>query len=201
MVERKEQLQDSSSTLLFMRGLPGSGKTLLAYGIRDRFPDKSVKIVDPDEIGHESQEYINFIDKLKSVNPDLEERFFPYRYLMAMAESSLADGGMVIWNQAFTNVNALNRTASKLKNLIDNDIQIAILQIEVSPSVAWERVKDRMQKGGHGMNFETFSIFVQTFGTEEFEYPTINIQSEGLFEDILSEACNKLQETLWADKL
>jgi len=98
--------------LIMVRGLPGSGKSYLAQLLQKRLGG-DVVMLDPDGTDYTSGAYASFSAKLTSEGVD--EKLHPYRYLRAQAYEGITDHKVIIWNQAFTNNDLLDRTIKNLQ--------------------------------------------------------------------------------------
>lgn len=166
-----------SSTILFVRGIPGSGKTTIAEYIKEALSEKVV-ILDPDLTDYDSEDYQNHIKEQtkQGVDPNL----FAYRYLRAQAYDAIAGGKLVIWNQPFSNLEIFNKITARLNEhatKVGVVVNFLIVEVEVDPELAYQRVKKRKSEGGHGPSQDRFDQFVddyQTFAEEGYEVEVVD---------------------------
>lgn len=156
------------NTLIIVRGLPGSGKSVLSEAIAQRLPVGSVTLLDPDLI-LEEEEYNSFVLNLSLTNPDLDSKYYPYRYLIHKAEDSLISRKLVIWNQPFTDLHGLEYTIRKLQKRLaergHGSFEVLIVEVEVPVDIAQARIRSRIERGGYGPNEELFVEYVQRYET------------------------------------
>jgi predicted ABC-type ATPase len=169
--------QNNKSILVMVRGLPGSGKSLLAMELRAHFGLSEVTVLDPDAIKFDSKEYTEFCAELKKQSVD--EKLHPYRYLRAKAYGAIEARKIVVWNQAFTNADLLSRTILNLSNYAKEHavaLSSLVVEVQIDPNVAKERVKLREENGGHGVPDDAFNRFIDTYESfQEYGYPIIQV--------------------------
>lgn len=143
--------------MIFLRGLPGTGKTTLALEIQKRSPE-AVVVLDPDLIDYESENYTAF---LKSI-PEGSEKFAPYRFLLNKASKALQEGKEVIWVQAWTKIRGMELAASSLRK-IDKEIDIKIVELEVPEEEIKKRLEKRKSSGGHTLDRRPLEEFMSSY--------------------------------------
>lgn len=168
--------------LVFVRGLPGSGKSYFAKALQAKIGADEVVMLDPDAIDYDSQEYL---DLTKSLTEDgVDKKFHPYRLLRGRAHAGITNGKVIIWNQPFTNLDGFNKTVINLQNYAEeHDVKLPMLVVEVmvDTKVAKSRVDERKQSGGHGPSDNTFDRFNReyaSFASEGFKTVTIQGQDD-----------------------
>jgi predicted ABC-type ATPase len=170
--------QVSGPALILIRGLPGSGKSYLAAALQDAFGQDQVLLLDPDAIDYKSQAYTEHSETLRA--EDIEEKFYPYRFLRSQAEAAIAEHKIVIWNQAFTLLGGLQRTVDHLQQVAANhklELPVLIIEVEIDHAIAKARVANRAGKGGHDVSEEAFARFIndyRSFADEGFNTVTVN---------------------------
>lgn len=161
--------------LVIIRGLPGSGKSYLAQELVSQIGSKLVVTLDPDSIEYQSSDYINFTQDL--ISQGVDEKLFPYRFLRANAYKAIESGKIIIWNQAFTNQDLLNRTIINLQNYAqdhNSQLKVLIVEMEIDHEVAKKRVADRESNGGHGVSDMAFQKFIDEYASfVDYGYQTI----------------------------
>src|SRR3990172_3664168 len=141
-----KEVFSKSSTLLIIRGIPGSGKTKLAQELSERIGKNKIALLDPDCIDTAGIEYSQFISDLAKVDPALDQKYYPYRYLMQQARDSLRVGKIVICNQPFTDLCVLKRTVDLLDEYsmgISSSRHVVIIEQEASEDLARQRIARR----------------------------------------------------------
>ena len=158
--ERKEELAGGPA-LIIIRGLPGSGKTFLSKALVETLGNDNVKEVNPDEIFDASEEYQDFIGQLQREEPDLDSKFFPFRFLRKQALEAIQVDKIVIWDQPWS---GLEKPEIVLET-ISKEIKapVLLIEVELEAEKAMERLEKRKAEGGHGPNEEIFSQFVKKF--------------------------------------
>jgi thymidylate kinase len=144
--------------LIFIRGLPGSGKTYLAMELQKAIGEDEVVMLDPDATDYKSREYLEHVQAqtAEGVDPALH----PYRFLRAQAYQGIADHKVIMWNQPFTNLEIFNKMIDRLRTHAaehKTELPILVVEVEVDPATAKERVVRRKQAGGHGPSDATFA--------------------------------------------
>lgn len=166
--------------LVLARGIPGSGKSYLARHIQEKIGKEEVVLLDPDAIDFESDAYKNLVSQLREQGVD--EKFYPYRFLRANAYSAIEAGKIIIWNQAFTNLDGFQKTVINLQNYAqERNIELPLLVVEVfiDPTLAKERVRKRVENGGHNVADEAFERFINDFRSFADEgYRTVTVSGE-----------------------
>lgn len=173
-VKEVPKLLLNSPVTLIIRGIPGSGKSMLAKRIASYIPDSSqVLTLDPDAINYESAEYIDFTENLSQKNPDLDASFYPYRYLVHTAKSAIGNDKIILWNQPFGSGKKLALVLKRLTGFYQEyqkEPNILIIEVEIDHNTAWERVTARKAIGGHGPSSEKFTNMVATYEKELHVY-------------------------------
>lgn len=151
-----------NSTVIFVRGLPGSGKSYLAGTLANELPGSV--LLDPDAVDQTSEEYKKHVET--QTQEGVDPKLHLYRYSRALAFAAIKAGQTVIWNQPLNDLETFHKVASRFREFAsENGVQLRLLVVEVetSPAVAAERVKARKAAGGHGPSDETFAGFVNKY--------------------------------------
>lgn len=166
--------------LVLARGIPGSGKSFLARYVQEKIGKDEIVLLDPDAIDFESDTYKNLANQLREQGVD--EKFYPYRSLRANAYSAIESGKIIIWNQAFTNLDGFQKTVINLQSYAkERGIELPLLVVEVfiDPALAKERVQKRAESGGHDVTDEAFERFINDFRSFADEgYQTVTVSGE-----------------------
>lgn len=164
--------------LILIRGLPGSGKSFIASRLVEYVGANNSLLLDPDLISYRSKEYLEFTKIL--AEDGIEEKFFPYRYLRNMAQGAISDDKVVIWNQAFTNIGGFSRTVDYLQTYAKDkskQLSILVIEVEIDPEIAKNRVASRVARGGHDVSGSSFNRFIndyKSFAEEGYSPITVN---------------------------
>lgn len=164
----KEHLMNTDSqrpypVVIIVRGLPGSGKSYLAKELQKSI-ETPVVMLDPDATDYDSPEYKEHVrqQEAEGVDPKLHA----YRFLRAQAYAGIAARKVVVWNQPFTNLEIFNKMTARLHDQAkehNTHLQILVVEVEIDPDTAKERIKARKQAGGHGPSDETFARFTRDY--------------------------------------
>ena len=175
-------MKDSSvnlePVLVIVRGLPGSGKSYLTTELQKQIGLDFAVALDPDATDYSSDEYLSFSTDL--VKQGVDEKLHPYRYLRSNAYKAVLSGKVIIWNQAFTNQDLLRRTIVNLQTFASEhgiELPTLIIEVEIDPSIAKERIASRVKQGGHDVDSETFERFMNdytSFSDSGYETVTVN---------------------------
>lgn len=167
--------------LILVRGMPGSGKSYLAAELQRVIGPDLVAMLDPDTIDSESQDYIEFTNTpfAREVGPNIH----PFRYLKSQAYAGITEGKAIIWNQPFTDRGMFDRLVANLQAYAaERDITLPALLVEVDidPATAKERVQRRKREGGHGPSETTLDLRISDY--ESFAgngYQTVSVDGAG----------------------
>ena len=162
--EGGESLVSRCPRVILIRGLPGSGKSTIAQELVSLLGNAS--LLDPDHIDYSGFEYNDFVSGLQQRLPSLDSKYFPYRFLLHKARLALTKGEDIIWCQPFSDQEGLFNTIETLRNYaseMNSRLDITIIDVEVDPNTAFNRVSARRSNGGHGLDEESFRDFVDHF--------------------------------------
>lgn len=165
--------------VILVRGLPGSGKTHVAFALRDTLSEEVI-MLDPDAIDYEGEEYAEHVKQ--QIADEVDPKLHAYRFSRAKAYKGIADKKIVMWNQPFTNLEIFNKMVANFRiQAEENNVELPILVVEVqtNPELAKQRVEARKQAGGHGPSGDTFNRFVndyEPFGPHG--YTTVSVNGE-----------------------
>lgn len=166
--------------LILVRGLPGSGKSYLTEALCQKIGADQVVVLDPDSINLEGDAYKALSEKLSAEGVDT--KFHPYRYSRAQAYAGIESNKAVIWNQAFTNLDAFNKTIANLQSYAtdhNTELPLLVVEVEVDPEVAKARIAERSAGGGHDVPEENFARFLndyRSFVSEGYNTVIVNGQ-------------------------
>lgn len=154
-----------TAVAIFIRGLPGSGKSFISDQLKHLLGDGAT-LIDPDLIDRSAPEYLRLTEELE--NSGVDSKFFPYRFLRAKAHKSIEDGRTFVWCQAFTNLEGFNKTIINLTAHAEANnvkLKLFIIEVEIDEKLAKQRVKERVRKGGLDVDDETFARFIADYRT------------------------------------
>lgn len=167
--------------LVLIRGLPGSGKSFLTRELERRLPADVLVVLDPDAIDFNSSEYAAHREALSREGVD--EKLHPYRFLRAQAYRGIAEHKIIIWNQPFTNLEIFHKMLANMHLQAEEHqvkLEVLVVEVEVDPDTAKQRVDSRKQAGGHGPSdttFERFKADYESFADQGLR--TVRVQGGG----------------------
>ncbi len=169
-------IKENQATVLFIRGIPGSGKSTIAKFLSEKI-QADILILDPDSIDYQGKAYLNHVEtmKIQGVDPKL----FAYRFLRQQAYDGIEAKKLVIWNQPFSNLEIFNKMTKRLYDfakVVGVKLKIIVVEVEIDSELAYSRIKDRIRKGGHGPTrgrFEKFTVELNSF--KNTNYQVINV--------------------------
>ncbi len=186
------------STLLMVRGMPGSGKSYFAAELQNAIGLDRVVMLDPDTIDFQSHDYLKFTETPFAL--EVDPKIQPFRYLKSQAFDGIASGKIIIWNQPFTNRGMFDRLIASLQDYAsDHGVTLSTLLVEVTVDAATskERVQQRIRGGGHGPSDDTLDKRIRDYESfADTGYETVSVDGTG---DIavsvatVREAMNRLQ--------
>ena len=182
--------------LIFIRGIPGSGKTYLATALVDSIGKENITVLDPDSIDLTSREYLEFS---KSLTADgVDEKFHPYRWSRSLAYDAIVAKRIIIWNQAFSNFDGLQKTVVNLQAYAkehSSDLPVLIVEVEVPEDVARTRTLEREKEIGREVSEENFNNFVSRYVSFAGEgYECITVKGDDDVATSTTKVIQKLQE-------
>jgi hypothetical protein len=150
--------------LIFVRGLPGAGKSDLVDLLLKYPPLENGLRLDPDRIDLTDPKFTEFANDLpKEIIPKRQI----YRYLLRQAESALRQGQHVIWEQPWRLTWGLYVTIENLTYFLTGETDISkapfrtvIVEVLIDPAVARGRVAERFAEGRHKLDEKVFEQFV-----------------------------------------
>ena len=171
-------MKTHKAVLMFIRGIPGSGKTFIATETAKKIGNNEVLLIDPDTVDTESTEYLEACQRMRSEG--VNETLFTYRFLREKARNGLLSRKVVIWNQAFTGIESFALVVDNFKQYaVENNIalKIYVTEVAIDPVIAKQRVRQRTANGGHGVDDDKFEEFIQKYRS---------LEGSGLGYDIIS---------------
>jgi len=127
---------------MFIRGLPGAGKTTLAKHIEAFF---DVVRLDPDEI--KLSGLILKGERLKTVK---------YRQLLKTCVASINSGNSVVWSQPWRKPENIKLTADNIVALSKNPIKpphFLVVEIDIDKQTSWKRSRNKFSSKSNFDNY------------------------------------------------
>ncbi|MBL8121665.1 ATP-binding protein [Candidatus Saccharibacteria bacterium] len=171
----------SNPVLILVRGMPGSGKSYLTAKLQAMFDAHDVVVLDPDATDYTSPEYAAHVaaQTAEGVDPALHA----YRFLRAQAYDAIAAKKAIIWNQPFTNRDIFRKMMARLHDHAaahDTTLKVIIVEVNVDPALAKQRVAARKAAGGHGPSENTLKNRIDAYESFASEgYETISVSGDG----------------------
>ncbi len=167
--------------IVLIRGLPGSGKSYLAAKLVEALGKDVTIMLDPDAIDYESQEYKDHV--AAQIAEGVDPALHAYRFSRGKAYQGIADHKIVMWNQPFTNLEIFNKMVDRFKEHAEEchvTLPILVVEVNIAPEIAKQRVEERKKQGGHGPSENTFSRFVNDYTTFANDgYNVVEIEGDG----------------------
>jgi len=171
--------------LLFIRGLPGSGKSYLSDALIENLGQDRTVLADPDAIDVENEDYVALSDNLSEEG--LSPAIHPFRWLRQKACEGISSGKIVVWNQPFTDRGVFDRLILFIKanSTYDGELKVLIVEVEIDHDTAKKRIEDRITEGGHGPSSATFQRRIQEYRSFSDGYATLSIRGDSATEKSL----------------
>ncbi|HEY5667695.1 MAG TPA: ATP-binding protein [Candidatus Saccharimonadales bacterium] len=163
--------------IILMRGLPGSGKSHLVRELKKELGD-GVVVLDPDTTDYQSAEYKAHVER--QVAEGVDPALHAYRFLRQQAYDGIAARKLIIWDQPFTNLEIFQKMLDRLRTHAKEqgtELAIMLVEVELDPVTAKERVQQRKSTGGHGPSDGTFARRVNDYASfEHLGHKTVKVQ-------------------------
>ncbi len=182
--------------VVFVRGLPGSGKSYFARALHQALGDQRVVMLDPDTSDYGSPEYLELSKSLTTEAVD--QKFHPYRFLRRQAHVGIEQNKIIIWNQPFTDLDGFTKTIDNLQVYAHEyavPLPILIVEVEADSALAYRRVTERIRSGGHGPSEATFNRRVSDYASlESLGYQTVTIDGQSDVQQSVATVLKTLRE-------
>ena len=187
--------------LVIVRGLPGSGKSYVVQELQSQMSDADFVVLDPDAIDFDSEAYAAFSAGLTADGVDA--KLHPYRFLRSQGYAGIKEHKIIIWNQAFTHQDLLDRTIKNLQTYaVENghELPALIVEVHVDPEIAKERVAQRVEKGGHDVSAEAFERFINDYKTfDGYGYQVISLDGTSDITESVTQVKTAIKKLLRAN--
>lgn len=160
-IKEKDQ---SNPIIVFIRGLPGSGKSYITNSLYKSLDTDKAIVLDPDTTDYEGQEYKAHSKALTAEGVD--KKLHPYRFTRAKAFRAIEQNKTILWNQPFTNLDSFKKIVARMQEYAashDKSLSILVVEVEIEDEVAKKRIADRKSSGGHGPSQKTFDRFIDDY--------------------------------------
>ncbi|HSX39096.1 MAG TPA: AAA family ATPase [Candidatus Saccharimonadales bacterium] len=173
--------------LVVLRGLPGSGKTVLANNLANYF---DLNVFDPDQIDKSKSDFLDFIN---SLSEELPLRRKMYRYLLSQVNTDLNSGKSVIWSQPWRKIDRLVLTIKNIQHYLKPIIQydempiytlknelafnVVVIELNISTEESRNRVSKRYIEGNHTWDGSNLELFNSSFEDYNLPFDYINIDA------------------------
>lgn len=181
-------------TLIFVRGLPGSGKSYLSDAIIAKIGHDKAVLVDPDAIDRENSGYIALSDSLSSEG--LNPAIYPFRWLRKTACAGISSGKTVLWSQPFTNRGVFDRLVLFIKenSTYDGDLRVLLIEVEIDQTMAKQRIEQRIAAGGHGPSDMTFIRRASEYESFSGDYATLSVHGDSAINESVKDIMKALEQ-------
>lgn len=182
--------------IVFVRGVPGSGKSYLVAALQKVLDPDTTVVLDPDAIDFASEAYARHLINQRAEGVD--EKLDAYRFLRAQAYQAIADHKLIIWNQPFTDLEIFRKMTGRLLDqakACDTTLSILVVEVDTDPSVAWQRVQERKAAGGHGPTDTTLQRRIDAYGSFAAEgYDVLTVRGDDTINDSVTTVRNHLEQ-------
>lgn len=186
---------DVGPILVLIRGLPGSGKSYVASALYDALGKDSVIMLDPDATDYESTAYKQHVEQATAEGVD--PKLHAYRFLRAQAYRGIETGKIILWNQPFTNLEIFQKMIDRLQTHAlehNRHLSICIVEVEIDPATAKERIQKRKRAGGHGPSEATFVRFASDYASfAHLGFETVHINGAADVKSSVASILNTLR--------
>ena len=165
--------KQKQATLVLVRGLPGSGKSTIIAHVAKLLQSGCFIVLDPDKTDYSSSEYL--AHKAQQKSKGVDEKLWPYRFLRAQSATAISQAKVVLWNQAFTNLDAFRQIISRHQEIASQAgvaLRVLVVEVSIDPELARRRIAERVKQGEHDVAADRFENFVRdyrSFANLEFE--------------------------------
>ncbi len=179
--------------LVFIRGIPGSGKSYLAHQLLQTLGNENIVLLDPDALDLNNPGYKKFSEELTA--QDLPKAIHPFRWLRLQAVRAAQDGAIIMWNQPFTDEGVFTRlidfirTAAHEKSV---ELDVYIIELNTPPDIAYERIQERIAAGEHGPSKHTFMDRVENFSSFHEHQNTLQLDGTRDIKELTKDALDFL---------
>lgn len=183
-----------NSTLIIIRGVPGSGKSYIASLLASALGQDQVVLLDPDAIDYDSQAYQDYSSDLSA--QAIEEKFHPFRFLRQTGYNGILAHKYVIWNQAFNDFDGFELTIKRMQEFADQHnepLRVLVVEVEIDKDTARSRIASRVANGGHDVPLEKLTQFIENYTSFAGRgYETITIDGAGDVNESVRHIIHKL---------
>ncbi|HEX3569058.1 MAG TPA: AAA family ATPase [Candidatus Saccharimonadales bacterium] len=163
--------------LILVRGLPGSGKSYLTDALRRELGERA-EVLDPDAVDQNSGAYHAFVEE--QTREGVDPKLHLYRWSRAKAYTAIEAHKIVIWNQAFTNLDIFRKMIDRLETHAaehGTTLPVVVVEVEADSETAQRRIAERVHHGGHDVPKDTFARFIthyKSYANEGFHVVSVS---------------------------
>jgi predicted ABC-type ATPase len=171
----------SNPVLIFIRGIPGSGKTHLTKDLSKRLDN--VTVLDPDAVNENDASFLHFSKNLNDAG--LDRAIHVFRWLREQAIQHALNDSVIVWNQPFTDEGIFSRLVQYIveqaKQKHGTRLRVLIVEVATPEAIAWQRVLSRKAEGGHGPDEEIFRQRVSAYVSYKDKFDVITVDGTADF--------------------
>jgi predicted kinase len=142
--------------VVFLRGLPGAGKSTLAKLLA---PQINAKILEPHIINKSAVRFI----EAKTTEPKTRDKIIQYRLLLDSAINTIKKCENVIWAQPWRKAENIQLTMQKILKM--TDAIFLTIELECTPEESWQIRKHRFGSKAH------FNRYIKKYKTLPKDIP------------------------------
>jgi len=182
---------------MLLRGIPGAGKSCLATALREVSGDRFRWLLLDRDILRTSisdQERLRaFLAKHEWAAREPEMGI--YRFFLWQTIAGLHGGRNIMWAQPRVRLDLLRLTVDRLHKTFHCTFQLLVVDVEVDPEVAWERVANRVKTGGHGPVRSAFTQMVAAYqSADPDEVPLVRLDGSQPVNDLRERVLCELRQ-------
>ena len=163
---------------IFIRGLPGAGKSSLSKAFSTTF---KAEILDPDKLNLQPNEKPLKNERLKT---------FKYRRLLEKCINYLDENTDVVWEQPWRKIVNIERTVNQITNLSivsTKEIKFLIVEISINKKTSWERSKRKFR------NRSQFEEYVKKYQDYNLPFPYLKLDGTKTAPELVLETISWIQ--------
>lgn len=175
--------------LMIIRGIPGTGKTCLASALL-KSPCNRMNwlLLDRDVLRNDASERERLESFLAQYEwPTQKREYGIYRFFLWQTILAFRCGRNVVWSQPRARLSLLRLTIDRLYKTFRCTFRLLVVELEIDPKIAWERVINRVKNGGHGPVLSKYNQMVASYQPADAdEFPLLRLDGTRPVCDLLN---------------